>query len=141
MNDAVKYVYGDSVTGRLTPPKTSLTCDDAEFNGDIVVTGEITGPTIEEIHKKIEEGQMTAEELESAVHYIVNMELKYLVVDVTIELNSASSKIYNYYPISDIDPHSEMKRLGDLIASALAEATLRIQGTFNNRLEKHGYNS
>lgn len=84
---------------------------------------------------------MTAEELESAVHYIVNMELKYLVVDVTIELNHASSKIYNYYPRRDIDPHSEMKRLGDEIAGALAEATIRIQSTFKDRLEKHGYNS
>jgi hypothetical protein len=129
MNDAVDYVFSQ--------PQIQ----DIDVSGSLKVQGDISGPTIEEIHKKIEEGQMTAEELESAVHYIVNMELKCLVIDVTIELNHASSRVYNFYPNRDIDPHNEMKRLGDLIAGALAEATIRIQGTFNNRLEKHGYNS
>jgi hypothetical protein len=113
-------------------------------DGDIVCTGNIKGPSIEEIHKKIEEGQMSVDELESAVHYIVNMELKHIAIDIRTELQYASTTIATYTPSRVTEPEHilmEIDLMSNMIGKAISDAAYSILESFNNRLEKHGYNS
>lgn len=118
--------------------------DILKVHGDIECSGDIEGPTIEEIHKKIEEGQMSVDELESAIHYIVNMELKSVVLDVDTALSYAGSQIGAYTPSRVTEPEHillEMDLMSNAIGNTLVEAGNSIRTSFNNRLEKHGYNS
>jgi len=113
-------------------------------DGDIVCTGNIKGPSIEEIHKKIEEGQMSVDELESAVHYIVNMELKHIVLDVEAAMSYAGSQISTYTPARVTKPEHivlEIELLANTVGNSLTYASTLIRSSFTNRLEKHGYNS
>lgn len=123
----------------MTPLKDELSVD-----GDIVCSGDIKGPTIEEIHKKIEEGQMSVDELEAAVHYIVNMELKSIVLDVDAAFAYAGSQISAYTPSRVTEPEHillEMDLMSNMIGNTFVQAGASIRTSFNNRLEKHGYNS
>ena len=118
--------------------------DELRVDGDIVCSGNIKGPSIEEMHKKIEEGQMSVDELESAIHYIVNMELKSVVLDVDAALSYAGSQIVSYIPTDVTEPEHillEMDLMSNMIGNTLVYAGTSILASFNNRLEKHGYNS
>lgn len=118
--------------------------DGLHVDGDIVCSGNIKGPSIEEIHKKIEEGQMSVDELESAVHYIVNMELKHIVIDIQTDLTYAGSFIAAYTPSRVSEPEHilmEMDLMSNMIGKAISDAAYSITQTFNDRLEKHGYDS
>ena len=118
--------------------------DVLHVDGDIVCSGNIKGPSIEEMHKKIEEGQMSVDELESAIHYIVNMELKSVVLDVDAAFSYAGSQIVSYIPTDVTEPEHillEMDLMSNAIGRHLTQAGTSIRTSFNNRLEKHGYNS
>lgn len=118
--------------------------DGLHVDGDIVCSGNIKGPAIEEIHKKIEDGQMSVDELESAIHYIVNMELKSVVCDVDAAFAYAGATICAYTPSRVTEPEHillEMDLMSNMIGNTLVYAGTSILASFNNRLEKHGYNS
>lgn len=83
--------------------------------GNIDIGGIITGPTIEEIHKKIEDSQMSVEELESAIHYIVNMELKHVIDDIECEFYGVASEMSNFTSNHCTDIHLELDRLSNQI--------------------------
>lgn len=118
--------------------------DILKVHGNLVCSGDIEGPTIEEIHKKIEDGQMTVDELEAAVHYIVNMELKHLALDVENAFVYAAGQIYSHSPSRVTEPDHillEIDLMSNAVGNALTDAGTMIRTSFNNRLEKHGYNS
>ena len=118
--------------------------DELRVDGDIVCSGNIKGPSIEEMHKKIEEGQMSVDELESAIHYIVNMELKSVVIEVDSAFAYAGATIGAYTPTDVTEPEhilTEMDLMSNMIGNTLVDAGTSIRTSFNNRLEKHGYNS